>query len=582
MTAAQSTAPMPSASRGASDASRTDPAPPPRVRRAPLDPRLLREVRAARGHVIRTAVLGLVQAAAIIATALLLAAIGSNLLVSHIPPTGKPLLLAGLAAALAVRGLAVLFEERTAHRAATAAIADLRGRVLDHAARLGPRGAAGRGADLTALATTGLEKLRPYLVGYVPQLLLSATVTPLCLLVIAILDPISALIAAGTLPLVPLFMILVGLLTKGRSERLLADMRVLWSRMVDLVEGLPTLKALGRERGPERTVRTLGERHHAATMGSLRYAFLSSMVLELLATLCVALVAVAIGMRLVYADMDLFPGLAVLVLAPEVYFPLRRVGTQYHASTDGLAAVTAAFDVLEEPLPVQGTTPCPDLSSATLMLDGVTVRSRDGLAPHQASLTLRPGRVLAVTGVSGSGKTTAVHVLLGLIHPDQGCAAVVAADGTRHDLREIDLSTLWSQIALLPQRPVLPPGSLRDVLRSARPDATDDDLNAVAAATGLDRVIADRGWDTQLGRSGSGLSLGERQRVALSRALLSPAQLVVLDEPTAHLDGSTEQLVLDLITRLAAQGRTVIVIAHRSRLVDLADDTVEIHAEVTT
>ena len=211
-----------------------------------------------------------------------------------------------------------------------------------------------------------------------------------------------------------------------------------------------------------------------------------------------------------------------------------------------------------------------------------TVRSRDGLAPHQASLTLAPGHVLAVTGVSGSGKTTAVHVLLGLIQPDQGCAAVVAADGTRHDLHEIDLRTLWSQIALLPQRPVLPPGTLRDVLRSARPDANDDDLSAVAAATGLDRVIADRGWDAQLGRSGSGLSLGERQRLALSRALLSPAQLVVLDEPTAHLDGSTEQLVLDLITRLAAEGRTVIVIAHRSRLVDLADDTVEIHAEVTT
>ncbi|MGY5764787.1 thiol reductant ABC exporter subunit CydD [Brachybacterium sp. DNPG3] len=550
---------------------------PARASRAPLDPRLVREVRAARGHVARTAGLGLVQAACVIATALALAALGSGLLVERELPSSAPTLLIVLVLALGLRALAVLAEQRTAHRAATAAIADLRRRVVAHAAALGPRGAAGRGADVTALATTGLEKLRPYLVGYVPQLLLTATVTPLCLITIAVLDPISALIAALTLPLIPIFMILVGKLTAGRSERLIADMRVLWAQLLDLVDGLPTLRALGREKGPERMVRALGDRHRASAMGSLRYAFLSSMVLELLATLCVALVAVSIGMRLVYGEMELAPALAVLVLAPEVYLPLRNVGAQYHASTDGLAAVTGAFAVLDEEAAADGTVEAPDLRTSRLALRGVSVRSRDGLAPDRAELELRPGRVLAVTGASGSGKTTAIQVLLGLLPPDAGRAEVIAADGTVHDIRDLRRRSLWDQIVHLPQRPVLPPGTIREVLAAARPGADEAALDAAAEAAGLSPVIAERGWDADLGRAGRGLSLGERQRLSLARALLADAPVVVLDEPTAHLDGGTEQIVLDLIARLRAQGRSVLVIAHRSRLVDAADDAVEIH-----
>ena len=250
--------------------------------------------------------------------------------------------------------------------------------------------------------------------------MLSLTVTPLCLLMIGLLDPISAVIALVTLPLVPLFMILVGKLTVGRSERLIADMRSLWSQLLDLVDGLPTLRALGRERGPEKMVRDLGDRHRTSAMGSLKYAFLSSMVLELLATLCVALIAVSIGMRLVYGEMELAPALAVLVLAPEIYQPLRNVGSQYHSSTDGLAAVSAAFEVLDEEPTADGTRPAPDLRTSTLRLRGVSVRSRDGFAPHRAELEVRPGRVLALTGPSGAGKTTAAQVLLGLLEADEG------------------------------------------------------------------------------------------------------------------------------------------------------------------
>lgn len=551
---------------------------PGRRRQGPLDPRLVREVGAARRHILRTTALGLVQAAAIIVTALVLARIGADLLTSGALPTAHPGALALLAGALAVRALAVLLEQRTAHRAATDAIADLRSRLVSHAARLGPRAAAGRGADLTALATTGIEKLRPYLVGYVPQLLLTATVTPLCLLTIAALDLPSAIIAAITLPLVPIFMILIGRLTVGRSERLLADTRTLWSQMLDLVEGLPTLRALGREKGPEGMIRSLGERHRASTMGTLRYAFLSSMVLELLGTLCVALVAVSIGMRLVYGHMELAPAIAVLVLVPEVYLPLRQVGAQFHASADGLAATTAAFEILEEPADSDGRIPCPPLEGATLLLQGVSVLSRDGWAPHETDAEILPGRITALAGASGAGKTTAVQVLLGVLAPTRGRAALAPAGGAPAiDVSDLERASFWEQISYLPQRPVLPPGTLREVLTSAAPEGTGlEALESAAAVTGLDQVIAQRGWDADLGRAGTGLSLGERQRLALTRALLDPAPVVILDEPTAHLDGASEERVLALLRSLRAQGRTVVLIAHRSRLLEAADAIIEL------
>ena len=414
--------------------------------------------------------------------------------------------------------------------------------------------------------------------GYVPQLLLSATVTPLCLLTIAFLDPISAVIAIVTLPLVPIFMILVGKLTMGRSERLIADMRSLWTQLLDLVDGLPTLRALGREHGPEKVIATLGQRHRASAMGSLKYAFLSSMVLELLATLCVALIAVSIGMRLVYGEMDLAPALAVLVLAPEVYQPLRNVGSQYHSSTDGLAAVTATFEVLDEQVPADGTIAAPDLRTSTLALRGVSVRSREGSAPHEATLRIPPGQVTALTGASGSGKTTAAQVLLGLLEPERGQAEVITADGTSTPISSLERRSLWDQLVLLPQRPVLPGGTIGSVLAAARPEASAAELEQAATAAALGPVIDERGWDADLGRSGQGISLGERQRLSLARALLSPAQLVVLDEPTAHLDGATEQIVIDLIRTLRDQGRTVLVIAHRSRLVEVADHVVRVEA----
>lgn len=553
----------------------------------PLDPRLLRYARAARGYLALTVVLGLVTAGLVIAQAVLLAQVLAA--AAHDGATLPDLLprVGWLAVVVAARALATGVQERYAHRAATRAVAELREQVVARAAALGPRWLAeGEGARVVTLATRGLEALEPYFVRYLPQLVLSATVTPAVLVVILGLDWISAALAAGTIPLVPVFMVLIGQLTQGRSERSLRVMQRLGSQVLDLVAGLTTLRAFGRERGPAARVRALGEAHRRATMGTLRIAFLSGMVLELLTTLAVALVAVGIGLRLVYGHLDLATGLTVLILAPEVYFPLRQVGAQFHASTDGVAAADQVFEVLETPLPPAGTTAAPDLRRSTLRVRGVTVRApgRDLLAPADLDLELPPGSTVAVTGASGAGKTTAVDVLLGLVRPDAGTVEVVGADGTPTPLADLDPRTYWQQVAWLPQRPVLEPASVGRLVTGAE----DHELDAAgrarrdeaAALTGLDAVVAGLpdGWRTDLGRGGAGLSVGQRQRVALTRALLSDAPLVVLDEPTAHLDAAGERVVLATVRALAAAGRTVVLVAHRPSLIALADRVVTVRS----
>lgn len=553
----------------------------------PLDPRLLRYARAARGYVALTVALGLVTAGLVIAQAVLLAQVLAAAAHDGVPLPDLLPRVGWLAAVVAARALAVAVQERYAHRAATRAVAELREQVVARAAALGPRWLAeGEGARVVTLATRGLDALEPYFVKYLPQLVLSATVTPAVLVVILDLDWVSAALAAGTIPLIPLFMVLIGQLTQGRSERSLRVMQRLGSQVLDLVAGLSTLRAFGRERGPATRVQALGDAHRRATMGTLRIAFLSGMVLELVTTLSVALVAVGIGLRLVYGHLDLTTGLAVLILVPEVYLPLRQVGAQFHASTDGVAAADQVFRVLETPVPAAGTTPAPDLRRATVRLRGVTVRApgRDLLAPAGLDLELPPGRTVAVTGPSGAGKTTAVDVLLGLLRPDSGAVELVDADGRATPLADVDPETYWPQVAWLPQRPVLDPASIGRLVAGAEDADLDPDArarrDAAAALTGLDAVVAGLrdGWRTDLGRGGAGLSVGQRQRVALTRALLSDAPLVVLDEPTAHLDAAGERVVLATVRALRDAGRTVLLVAHRPSLVALADDVVEVRS----
>ncbi|MDT0167397.1 thiol reductant ABC exporter subunit CydD [Actinotalea sp. AC32] len=551
----------------------------------PLDPRLLRRARHARRYVLLTAGLGAVTAALVVVQALLLAHALAPVVTRAADLADVAPAVAGLAAVVVARTLVVALQERWAHRAATRAVAQLREQVVRHGVALvaSRQDAGGTGATVT-LATRGLEALEPYFVRYLPQLLLAATVTPAALAVVLGLDWVAAVTIAVTLPLVPLFMWLVGVMTQGHAERRLAATARLGHQVLDLLAGLPTLRALGRERGPADRVRALGDAHRRATMSTLRVAFLSGMVLELLTTLSVALVAVGVGFRLVYGHLDLTTALAVLVLAPEVYLPLRQVGAHFHASTDGVAAATAAFELLERPLPRRGSAPAPDLRRAVVRFErvGVAAPGRGTTAPHDLDLVVVPGEVLALAGPNGAGKSTAVAVLLGLVPPTAG-RVVVEDDGGSVPLEDVDPATWWSQVAWAPQRPVLEPGTLRDVLGATVGAAVDPErLEAAAGLTGLDAVVAAApdGWATRVGQGGAGLSLGQRQRVALTRTLLGDQPLVVLDEPTAHLDAVSEATVLDAVTRLRAEGRTVVLVAHRPALLAAADRVVPVHARV--
>ncbi|NKY28937.1 ABC transporter ATP-binding protein/permease [Nocardia gamkensis] len=639
--------------------------------RPPIDPRLWRYARSARGYLALSVALSLIVTATIVVAALLI----GRVLAGVVTDPGSRTLgawtveLVVLALVIAGRVLATWSQARLAHRAGASVVAELEGAVLAAGARLSPRELDTRRTELAVVVGTGLAGLRGYLVGYVPALLLAVLVPPIVLAVIAAHDPASGVIAVVTLPLIPIFMILIGLLTQGRSEATLAATTRLSDQLLDLFAGMPTLRALGRETGhPEsgpdaathtmrHRVRDLGDALRQRTMRALRMAFLSSMVLEMLATLSVALIAVSIGLRLVFGEMSLYAGLVVLVLAPEVYLPLRMVGERFHAAQDGMAAADKAFAILESTptahvdgghvtapalggelvasvpghgvqrlsatdpgdelarwLPGHGvvgavaepaggdasndrrTVRKPAMATAldrdssagpgTVELRDLSVRARDGYAPAGLSAVLRPSCLTVLAGPNGSGKSTVVQAILGLIAPDRG---VVTVDGV--DIRELDPDRWWARVAWLPQRPVLIPGTLRDNLellgartvdRAARgPARVIDDLEAACLATGFDAVLADLpdGWNTVVGPGGVGLSLGQRQRLTLTRVLATDRPVLLLDEPTAHLDAAAEATVLAALQVRARAGATVVVIGHRPTVLAAADHVVQVRAD---
>lgn len=491
------------------------------------------------------------------------------------PSVGSVAAMLGLLAGVfAVRAGLSWAQQALAQRAAASVKASLRRRVLRRTQELGPGWLSGQHTGgLTTTLGRGLDSLDPWFTGYFPQLFVAAVVPLAVLVCIAVADLASAVVIVVTLPLIPVFGILVGMSTKRATERQWRALERLGGHFLDVVAGLPTLRAFGRAKSQAQAVRRIADEHRAATMRTLRIAFLSALVLELVATLSVALVAVPVGLRTLDGGLTLSTALLVLLLAPEAYLPLRALGSQFHASTEGLAVAERCFTVLDAD--GGGSRPAgtayasaPD-ARAAVRFEGVTVRypGRDEAALDGVSLTVAAGERVALVGPSGAGKSTLLNVLLGLVTPTAGRVLMGGVE-----LAAVDPEEWRRQLAWVPQRPHLFARTVAENIRLGRPDATDDEVVRAARLAHADEFIAQlaRGYDTPLGERGAGLSSGQRQRIALARAFLRDAPLLVLDEPTAGLDAGSEATVVEATARLMA-GRTVLVVAHRPAMVLDAD-----------
>ncbi len=536
----------------------------------PVDPRLLRAAPALRGYLVRLGVLAVASAVLVIVQATVLADIvvaGQHAVAGKQGSTGQHVVagqltaLAVLVAVVAVRAMVVWLSERTAERTSPAVSGDLRAAMLRAVVERGDR------ADSGALAVTagaGLDGMDAYLTRFLPALVMVVVVPLFVLVRIAGVDLTSAIILVVALPLVPIFMALVGLATRTRTDRQLAVLGRLSGHFLDVVEGLPTLKIFNRAKVQIQVIRRITDAYREQTMAALRWAFLSSFVLELLATLSVALVAVSVGLRLVAGSLDLRTGLLALLLAPEVYLPLRQVGTQYHATVSGLTAAAAALDVVDAaPVPAAGHGPRPAPADfATLRLDGVGLRHA-----AKVDLTIRRGEIVALVGASGAGKSTLLALLRGALTPAEGRVLV---DDT--DLADIDPDGWRARIGWLPQRPhAVCGGTVADEVRLGRPDAGVADVAAALSAAGAPAAAR------AVGEDGGELSAGELRRVALARVLVRNSALVLLDEPGESLDAAAEERVAAAVASLRGRA-TVVLVAHSATLAGVADRIVTVSA----
>jgi ATP-binding cassette, subfamily C, bacterial CydD len=546
-----------------------------------VDRELVRASRPARTHLASAVLLGAVAAALTVVQAALLAHVIAAAFLEGASPGSLPPSLVALAAVALGRGLVAAGFELSGRAGAARVMSDLRRRLVAGLATEGPAGRSREPAG--ALATTavqGVDALQDYFARYLPQVVLAALVPIAILVFVATLDPVVAVVLAVTVPLIVVFMVLIGRGAGRMASARWQTLTRLSAHFLDVVEGLETLRAHAREDAQVRTLSSVGDRLRRETMATLRVAFLSALVLELAAMLGTALAAVTIGVQLVDGSIGLEAGLTVLLLAPELYAPLRQLGAEHHAAADGVAAArTLLAEITARPAgdraaPVRRR--APDPAAAPVHLRSVTLGypGRGEPVLQDVDLELAPRALTALVGPSGAGKTTLAALILRLLEPNAGeitCGGV--------GLAEVDPDAWREHIAWLPQHPTLFAASVADNVRLAVPQAPRTEIWRALRAARIDDVVATlpRGLDTRVGEGGRALSAGQAQRLGLARALIRHASLLVLDEPTAHLDEASAAAVGEAIEE-AAEGRTTLLITHRGALAATADRVAELHA----
>jgi len=475
-----------------------------------------------------------------------------------------------LLGSIAARALLAGAGERAGEVAAASLVRTLRGKLTDALFRLGPVVLRNeRSGDLVRLAGDGVESVGSWLARFRPARILAVVVPTIVAVLVLVLDPWSVLVLIVTGPVLVLLLALIGRRVRDATARRERELAWTSAHFLDVLRGLPTLKMFGRAEEHATVIEAVGRRNAETTMDVLRTAFQTTLVLEWGATAATALVAIEVSVRLMGGEVAFGPALAVLLLTPEFFAPLRRLSAEYHTGPAGVAVARRIFDVLDGVTPFEAVATMPPPDRASIRFDEVSVEYEDGARPALRGVTLEipPVGSVALVGPTGAGKSTIADVLLGFVRPDAGRVTVGGVD-----LSTIDLSEWRSRIAWVGQRPALFSGTIADNLRLARLDATEEELWLALASAASDRFVRSlpRGMNTPVGEGGVRLSGGERQRLALARAFLRHAPLVILDEATSHLDKGTQDQVLDTVVSLAAD-RAVLLIAHRPEVARIAD-----------
>lgn len=542
-----------------------------------FDPRLLRYSRSSRGFIFVLVSIATIGACFTIAQAFLLVDLickffqqkhTFNSLHSEVIQLGLVFL---------ARALLAYINDRIATRASSKMRIELRTKIMEKTVVNGGSDSNEFGtAGLAVLVTKGINNLDGYFSKFLPQLLIAVVVPLMVGTTIMFRDWKSGLIILLTIPLIPIFGILIGRFTASATEKKWQTLGILSGYFLDLLSGLTTLKVYGREKLQSKKLNDVGEKYRKETMQVLRISFLSSLALELIATLSVALLAVTIGLRLVNGSIPLSVGLFILVLAPEVYWPIRQVSAYFHAAADGVAAFNQLFAILEKPTPAMGLS-LSDISRISWTQLTITYPDRSKITIPAGELNT--GEVHALIGPSGAGKSTLAALLLGFIRPESGEITITSQAGSQ-EFSRIDVNAWRALVAWQPQEPKFPLGTVASILRHAKPQASDHELIAMLLSVDLDPIDLPQGIATELGTIQQRLSIGQLRKIALARALLKESPLIILDEPTASVDDISESAIARVLTRQATRGAMILLISHREILIGTATKVTRVGASL--